>query len=209
MQPGRFVSLEGGEGAGKSTQVKALAQALRNRGVVVVETREPGGSAGAEAIRDLLLKGDADRWTPRAEALLFAAARSDHVSRVIRPAIGRGEWVIADRFLDSSRAYQGGSNGLVDEDILSLHRIGSEGFLPDRTLILAVSEDVAEARASARDTDGPDRIGGRSQEYHRLVANSFKRFAGQEPERFRVVDASGSADAVTANLLEALADMLP
>lgn len=209
MPKGCFISLEGGEGAGKSTQVKALAKALRDRGTVVVETREPGGSPGAEAIRDLLLKGHADRWTPRAEALLFAAARADHVSRVIRPAIDRGEWVIADRFLDSSRAYQGGSNGLADDDILSLHRIGSEGFLPDRTLILTLPEDVAEERTSARDTDGSDRIGGRSREYHRGVADAFKRFAAQEPQRFRVVDASGSADAVTANLLEALADMLP
>lgn len=209
MPLGRFISLEGGEGAGKSTQVKALAEALRARGANVVVTREPGGSPGAEAIRDLLLKGEADRWTARAEALLFAAARADHVARVIRPAVERGEWVIADRFLDSSRAYQGGGNGLTDADILSLHDVGSEGFLPDRTLILAVPEDVAEARTAARDTDGSDRIGGRSREYHRAVADSFARFAAQEPGRFRMVDASGNTDAVTTNLLEALSDLLP
>jgi len=209
MATGRFITLEGGEGAGKSTQVKALANALRARGVAVVETREPGGSPGAEAIRDLLLTGNADRWTPRAEALLFAAARADHVARVIRPAVESGTWVIADRFLDSSRAYQGGTSGISDEDILTLHRIGSEGFLPDRTLVLTVPEDVAEARTAARDGDSVDRIGGRDREYHRGVARSFQSFAFEAPHRFRLVDAAGDADAVTAGLLDALADILP
>ncbi|MDX3910527.1 MAG: dTMP kinase [Sphingobium sp.] len=209
MASGRFISLEGGEGAGKSTQVKALAEALRARGATVVETREPGGSPGAETIRDLLLTGAVDRWTPRAEALLFAAARADHVARVIRPAVESGAWVIADRFLDSSRAYQGGASGITDDDILSLHRIGSGDFLPDRTLVLAVPEDIAEARTAARDGDRPDRIGGRDREYHRGVARSFARFAEQSPERFRMIDASGDASAVTSLLLQALTDLLP
>jgi dTMP kinase len=208
MRSGRFISLEGGEGAGKSNQVKALAKALRARGATVVETREPGGSPGAETIRDLLLTGDVDRWTPRAEALLFAAARADHVARVIRPAIESGAWVIADRFLDSSRAYQGGASGITDDDILTLHRIGSEDFLPDRTLVLTVPEDIAEARTAARDGDRPDRIGGRDREYHRGVARSFARFAEQSPQRFRMVDASGDASTVTGLLLQALADLL-
>ncbi len=114
MARGRFIALEGGEGVGKSTQVRALAAALRARGHDVVETREPGGSEGAEAIRRLLLEGAADRWTPGAEALLFAAARADHVAKTIRPALEAGRWVLTDRFLDSSLAYQGGAGGVVD-----------------------------------------------------------------------------------------------
>lgn len=207
--PGRFISLEGGEGAGKSTQVRALAAALRARGITVVETREPGGSAGAEAIRTLLLTGNADRWTPRAEALLFAAARADHVARVIRPALERGEWVICDRFIDSSRAYQGGASGLDDADILELHRIGSEGFLPDRTLVLTLDEATAQARAAARDGDASDRIGGRDIAYHRRVAGAFADYAAQEPARFRLINAGGSAEDVTAHILNAVSDMLP
>ncbi|GAY21435.1 MULTISPECIES: dTMP kinase [Sphingobium] len=205
---GRFISLEGGEGAGKSTQLSALAAALRARGLEVVETREPGGSEGAEAIRALLLTGGADRWSPRAEALLFAAARADHVEKTIRPALERGAWVLSDRFLDSSRAYQG-MGSLTDADILALHRIGSDGFLPDRTLFLTLAEEEASARAQSRDGDAADRIGGRDRDFHRAVSTAFHRFAQQEPARFLTVDASGEAEAVTARLLHALQDLLP
>lgn len=208
MIEGRFITLEGGEGAGKSTQLRALAAALRARGLDVVETREPGGSEGAEAIRSLLLTGGADRWSARAEALLFAAARADHIEKTIRPALAQGAWVLSDRFLDSSRAYQG-QGGLSDADIVTLHRIGSEGFLPDRTLFLTLPEGEAEARARVRDGDSSDRIGGRDQNFHRAVADAFARFARDEPARFRAIDASGEADAVTARLLDALADLLP
>ena len=142
MTTGRFISLEGGEGAGKSTQLRALARTLRERGLDVLETREPGGSDGAEAIRTLLLTGGADRWSPRAEALLFAAARADHIEKTIRPALARGAWVLSDRFLDSSRAYQG-QGELSDSDIVALHRIGSADFLPDRTLVLTLPDAVA------------------------------------------------------------------
>ncbi|KXU33643.1 thymidylate kinase [Sphingobium sp. 22B] len=205
---GRFISLEGGEGAGKSTQLSALAAALRARGLEVVETREPGGSEGAEAIRALLLTGGADRWSPRAEALLFAAARADHVEKTIRPALERGAWVLSDRFLDSSRAYQV-MGSLTDADILALHRIGSDGFLPDRTLFLTLAEEEASARAQSRDGDAADRIGGRDRDFHRAVSTAFHRFAQQEPARFLTVDASGEAEAVTARLLHALQDLLP
>ena len=208
MSPGRFITLEGGEGAGKSTQLRALAAALRARGLEVVETREPGGSEGAEAIRALLLTGGADRWSPRAEALLFAAARADHGEKTIRPALARGAWVLSDRYLDSSRAYQG-QGDLTDADIVALHRIGSAGFLPDRTLFLSLPQSDAETRARARDGDISDRIGGRDRTFHRAVADAFARFAVEEPVRFRPIDASGAADAVTARLLEALADLLP
>jgi dTMP kinase len=131
MARGRFISLEGGEGAGKSTQLVALAAALEGRGLSVVVTREPGGSPGAEAIRRLLLEGDEGRWNPRAEALLFAAARSDHIEKTIRPALDRGQWVLSDRFLDSSLAYQGEAGGLGIEAVRDLHRFGSQDFLPD------------------------------------------------------------------------------
>ncbi len=206
---GRFISLEGGEGAGKSTQLRALAAALRARGIEVVETREPGGSDGAEAIRALLLTGESDRWSPRAEALLFAAARADHVERTIRPALARGAWVVSDRFLDSSRAYQSGASGLPDAEILTLHRIGSDGLLPDRTILLTLPEAEAEARAAARDEGRGDRIGGRDKAFHRAVARDFAGYAASEPHRVRPVDASGAPEAVTARLLAALEDLLP
>ncbi|WP_336961290.1 dTMP kinase [Sphingobium aquiterrae] len=206
---GRFISLEGGEGAGKSTQVRALGAALRARGLEVIETREPGGSAGAEAIRSLILTGDADRWGPRAEALLFAAARSDHVERLIRPALARGAWVLSDRFIDSSRAYQSGASGLADADIMALHAVGSEGLLPDRTLVLMLDEAVAAARAAARDGDTPDRIGGRDAAFHARVAEAFRGYAAAEPARFRLVDSSLPHDVVTAALIAAIADLLP
>jgi len=206
---GRFLTLEGGEGVGKSTQLKALAAALREYGIEVLETREPGGSAGAEAIRDLLLNGSADKWSPRAEALLFAAARSDHVDKLVRPALERGAWVVCDRFLDSSRAYQSGASGLADADILALHRFGSEGLLPDRTLLLALPEGQAEERARARDGDSTDRFGSRQQDFHDKVSAAFCRYAQQEPERIRLIDANGAPSEVTSRLLTAIADLLP
>ena len=206
---GRFVSLEGGEGVGKSTQLRALAAALRARGLDVVETREPGGSPGAEAIRSLLLQGEAERWTAEAEALLFAAARADHVARTIRPALEAGKWVISDRFLDSSIAYQGGAGGLGVETIRALHQIGSRGFLPDRTLLLQIPADVAADRAAQRDGNAGDRIGTRGTAYHAEVASAFCAIAEEEPGRFRIVDASGSADEVTGRLIAELADLLP
>ena len=208
MTRGRFITLEGGEGAGKSTQLRALAQALRARGLEVVETREPGGSEGAEAIRALLLTGEPDRWSPRAEALLFAAARADHVEKTIRLALDRGAWVLSDRFLDSSRAYQG-MGELSDDDILTLHAIGSANFVPDRTFFLTLPEAEAQQRAWSRDGEAADRIGGRDAEFHRRVAEAFARFAAQEPDRIRAIDAAGHPDAVTSRLLAALGDLLP
>ena len=208
MTRGRFITLEGGEGAGKSTQLRALAAALRDKGLEVVETREPGGSEGAEAIRALLLTGAADRWSPRAEALLFAAARADHIEKTIRPALDRGAWVLSDRFLDSSRAYQG-MGDLTDADILTLHRIGSADFLPDRTFFLTLPEVEAQQRAWARDGDAADRIGGRDAAFHANVAAAFVRFADQDPARIRSIDASGHPEAVTSRLLAALSDLLP
>ena len=201
---GRFIALEGGEGVGKSTQVRALASALRARGRDVVETREPGGSDGAEAIRRLLLEGDADRWNPGAEALLFAAARADHVAKRIRPALAAGQWVISDRFLDSSLAYQGGAEGVSVDQLLALHAVGSGGLLPDRTLLLTLPPDEALRRALVRDRGGADRIGGRDAAFHAKVAASFAALAKREAGRFRVVDALGETSVVTERLLVAL-----
>lgn len=209
MTRGRFVSLEGGEGVGKSTQLEALADALRGRGLQLLVTREPGGSPGAEAIRTLLLEGDESRWNPRAEALLFAAARSDHVEKTIRPALERGEWVLSDRFLDSSLAYQGQAGGLGIDAVRDLHRFGSEDFLPDRTLVLVLDESEGALRARARDGHLGDRIGSRPPSYHAAVDAGFRTMADKEPERVKLIDASGSPATVTARLLYALGDLLP
>jgi dTMP kinase len=205
---GRFITLEGGEGVGKSTQLRRLADALRGRSLEVVETREPGGSPGAEAIRRLLLEGHDERWTPEAEALLFAAARADHVARTIQPALEREAWVLCDRFLDSSIAYQGAAAGVGVDAIRTLHAIGSHGFLPDRTLLLELPADAAADRLRVRDAGGSDRIGGRGGDFHTRVAGGFVQLAEEEPERYRRIDASGSAEQVTDRLLAALRDLL-
>jgi len=201
---GRFIALEGGEGAGKSTQARLLAEALAARGIEVSVTREPGGTPGAEAIRALLLDPAGPGWNPRAEALLFAAARSDHVERLIRPALDAGQWVICDRFLDSSRAYQGGAGGLADEDILALHWIGSAGLLPDLTLLIEVSPQVAVARTARRDGAEADRIGGRDAAYHAAVAATFRRLAEADPARFARIDGDGSIADTHARVLDAV-----
>ena len=205
----RFITLEGGEGVGKSTQARALVAALNERGIDTLLTREPGGSAGAEAIRTLLLTGEADRWSVETEALLFAAARADHVERTIKPALAAGRWVVCDRYLDSSRAYQGAAGAVSDADLLTLHRIGSGGFLPDRTLLLAVPGNEGVERARCRDGDGSDRIGARDDDFHSNVSARFRAFALAEPDRIHVIDASGAPDTVTGRLVAALEDLLP
>ena len=204
---GRFISLEGGEGVGKSTQVKALAAALADRGISCLVTREPGGSGGAEAIRELLLQGDESRWGAKAEALLFAAARADHVEKTIRPALEQGRWVLSDRFVDSSLASQGGAGGLGIEAVRAINAFGIGENFPDRTLVLLLDE--GHERARERDRDASDRIGGRPREYHHRVETAFRLIAAEERERVRVVDASGSPDEVTERLLGALKDLLP
>ena len=209
VSPGRFITLEGGEGVGKSTQLRRLAEHLRGLGLEVVETREPGGTAGAEAIRALLLGGEADRWNARAETLLFAAARSDHVKRVIRPALAAGAWVLCDRYVDSSRAYQAAASGIADADVMAAHRIGSDGLMPDRTLLLTVPLNIAQERAARRDGDETDRFAARGTAFHKSVAAAFLRFATEEPERFRVIDSGANPEAVTANIVSAVADLMP
>ena len=204
---GKFISLEGGEGVGKSTQVEALADALRKRGIDVLVTREPGGSEGAERIRELLLTGNEDRWGAQAEALLFAAARTDHVDKVIRPGILSGKWVLSDRFVDSLLAYQGGARELGIEAVRAINDFGIGEWFPDRTLVLALAEGGARARA--RDNEASDRIGGRPEGYHQKVDLAFRLIAAEEPERVRMVDASGTTEEVTQRLLDAIQDLLP
>lgn len=205
---GRFLSLEGGEGAGKSTQARRLAEALEARGIPVVLTREPGGTEGAEAVRGLLMQGAINRWSAHAETLLFAAARADHVEKLIRPSVESGSWVICDRYVDSTRAYQGAQD-IDDAAILALHGFGSKGLMPDRTFILDLPDGAGAARALARDGGAHDRFGERGPDFHRAVATHFRRIAAAEPDRVRLIDATREKDDVTASLLDALADLLP
>ena len=209
MARGKFLSIEGGEGAGKSTQVRRLADELRARGLDVIVTREPGGSEGGEAIRELLMQGEVKRWSSHTEALLFAAARADHVEKVIQPALGIGTWVISDRFIDSSRAYQGVAGGIDDAAVLALHGFGSRGLLPDRTLVLEVPPEIGAERAAARDGAAADRFAARERAFHDDVAAAFRRFAAAEPDRVRLIDAGGDVDTVAAGVIEAVADLLP
>lgn len=205
---GKFIALEGGEGTGKSTQAKLLAAALEKNGIQCIVTREPGGTDGAEAIRSLLLSPPGSGWGARAEALLFAAARSDHVEKLIRPNVERGAWVICDRYLDSSRAYQGGAGGIGDEAIIKLHEIGSEGMLPDLTLLIDVPADNIAARLQQRDGDISDAIGGRATEYHTAVAETFKTIASAEAKRFAAINGAGTPEEVHQTILTVVQERL-
>jgi dTMP kinase len=208
MTRGKFIALEGGEGAGKSTQARMLVDALAQLGITADLTREPGGTPGAEAIRGLLLDPPGEGWGAQAEALLFAAARADHVARRIRPAIDRGDWVISDRFVDSSRAYQGGAGQLGDKAVVALHAIGSGGLRPDLTLLLEADEEQVAARLAERDGDNSDAIGGRNSAYHRAVAAAFRRYAEEDPDGFAIIDASGTPEDVHRQIMSAIAHIL-
>jgi len=174
----------------------------------VVTSREPGGTPGAEEIRKLLLGLEGEGWNPRAEALLFAAARSDHVERLIKPSLAQGTWVICDRFFDSSRAYQGGGSGVSDAELRDLHRIGSGGLLPDLTLLMETPPNVAAQRLAVRDPEGADRIGGRDAAYHAKVAAAFARFAEAEPERFARIESGGSRAATHMAIMAAIKPLI-
>lgn len=204
MTNGRFITFEGGEGVGKSTQARMLVASLQARGLKVVQTREPGGTPGAEAIRELLLDNRFN-WATRAEALLFAAARSDHVENLIGPALDRGEWVVCDRFIDSSRAYQAGGGEWSDDAILSLHTLGSHALMPDVTFLLQAPTVEIAQRLHERDGDNSDRIGGKPATYHARVAEYFRQLAMSDPERFVLVDASGTPEDVHMRILRAMA----
>lgn len=208
MTRGRFIAFEGGEGSGKSTQAARLARALEAHGLSVDLTREPGGTPGAEAIRALLLDPPGEGWGAQAEALLFAAARADHVARLIRPALEAGRWVVCDRFLDSSRAYQGSAGLLGDDAVRQLHMIGSGDILPDLTIILDADDAITAQRLVRRDAGRSDAIGGRSAAYHVAVNQAFRDFANAEESRFALVAADGSVDEVHGCVWQAVMPLL-
>jgi len=195
VEPGRFITFEGGEGAGKSTQLKRLVVRLERLGRQVVATREPGGSSGAESIRELVLKGAADRWSPITETLLMYAARRDHVERVIRPGLVRGAWVVCDRFADSTRAYQGAAGGANPELIAALETYILEHTKPDLTLIFDLPVELGLERAHAR-AGAEMRFESKGQAFHAQLREGFLSIARAEPDRCAIVDASGSPDEV-------------
>jgi dTMP kinase len=196
---GRFITFEGGEGAGKSTQVAGLAARLAQAGLEVVRTREPGGSPGAEAIRDLLLKGDADRWSPVTETLLMYASRRDHIERVIRPALERGAWVVCDRYADSTRAYQGAAGGTDPALIAALETYVLDDVLPDLTLIFDLPVEAGLARAVGR--GGAEmRFESKGVLFHERLREAFLAIAVREPDRCAVIDAAAAIEAVEASV---------
>ncbi|MFC0478638.1 dTMP kinase [Gellertiella hungarica] len=200
---GLFISFEGGEGAGKSTQIRRLSAALRAKGHDVLVTREPGGSPGAEAVRHVLLNGAAEAYGTRMEALLFAAARSDHVEQVIRPALERGTVVLCDRFMDSSRVYQGVTGNLEPDFIEALQRVAINGVIPDRTIILDIPAELGLERARSRGqavSTGPDRYEKEKLETHEKRRHGFLDIAIREPERCKVVNAARSEDLIAAEI---------
>jgi dTMP kinase len=200
---GRFITLEGGEGAGKSTQIRRLAAALAARGIDVVPTREPGGSPGAEEIRALLVSGGTGRWDPVTELLLHVAARRDHVERLVRPALDAGRWVLSDRFADSSLAYQGHGHGLGRDLVGRLHEIAIGGFRPDLTIILDLPVAMGMARARGRAHDpgtAEDRYERMGTDFHERLRAGFLDIAAREPERCVVIDADAPPDEVEARI---------
>ncbi|MDR3495691.1 MAG: dTMP kinase [Ancalomicrobiaceae bacterium] len=194
---GRFLTFEGGEGAGKSTQVARLADRLRQYGVTVVTTREPGGSPGAEALRHVLLSGAAETLGPDAEAILFAAARADHVDRLIRPAVAAGQWVICDRFIDSTRVYQGVTGAVPPRLIAALEAVSVGEILPDLTLLLDIPAAEGLGRASARrGMLTADRFEKDGIDLHERRRDGFLALARAEPNRFAVIDAAQDVETV-------------
>lgn len=185
---GRFITFEGGEGAGKSTQVKALVARLRDRGLEVVQTREPGGSSGAEALRDLLVNGDAGRWSPLSETLMMYAARANHLEQVIRPALTRGAWVVCDRFSDSTRAYQGAGGGVTGDFIETLDQAVVGATQPDVILVLDMPVEAGLRRALARG-ETENRFESKGEAFHQRLREGFLQRAARTPERYKVIEA--------------------
>ena len=204
---GYFITFEGGEGGGKSTQVRLLAGWLREQGQDVVQTREPGGSAGAERIRDLLVRGDADRWTPLGETLLHYAARAEHLERTIRPALAAGRTVISDRFADSTTAYQGYGHGVDLAFIAQLSRTIVNRNTPDLTLILDLPVEEGLRRAGAR-AGAETRYEQMDADFHRRIREGFLTIARQEPSRCAIIDAASDIGAVQTAIRAVVHDRL-
>jgi len=207
MARGRFITFEGGEGAGKSTQLRLLAGALSRSGVPVCMTREPGGSPGAEEIRSLLVTGDGDRWDPVSEALLHFAARADHMRRLILPRLDAGEWVLSDRFADSTMAYQGYAQGLGRAAVESLCALVLKGFTPDLTIVLDLPVEIGLARAAERE-DEEDRYECLGRPFHERLREAFLDIAEREAKRCAVINAGGDLNAVQAAVCAVVAERL-
>jgi dTMP kinase len=204
---GRFITFEGGEGSGKSTQVKRLAERLRLHGYDVVETREPGGSPGAEAIRHLLLAGVAKPLGTEAEAMLFAAARDDHMTATIRPALQRGAWVISDRFIDSTRVYQGALGNVDPRLIRSLERLVVGPDVPDLTLVLDLDPNIGLTRVNTRG-EATNRFEDENFEFHKQLRAAYRDVAEQEPDRCVLIDADANQDVVAVRVWMAVSERL-
>ena len=200
MSGGYFITLEGGEGAGKSTQIKRLAQALADIGIKTITTREPGGAPGAEEIRNLLVNGDTKRWAPMAEVLLHTAARAEHLDKTVMPTLKNGSWVISDRFFDSTLAYQGYGHGVDRNVIKNIYRDAFGDFKPDLTLIIDISPDVGLARAGTRAAEGTnpnedryERMGGT---FHQRIREGFLEIAKEDPDRCVIINGELDEDGV-------------
>lgn len=207
LKTGLLITLEGGEGSGKSTQIKKLADTLRDDGYDIVVTREPGGTAEAEKIRNLLVHRDGGNWTPVAECLLLFAARVMHVENLIKPSMDKGCIVICDRFADSTRAYQGYGHGLPLETVEDIYRVALGSFKPDLTFILDLPVEAGLARAGKRldaDQSGEDRFEQMGLKFHERMRQGYLEIAQADPQRCRVIDASGPPDSITANILQHL-----
>jgi dTMP kinase len=200
---GRFITIEGGEGAGKTTQVGLLVAALKRAGIPARATREPGGSPGAEAIRGLLLEGDGERWGAVGEALLLVAARSDHVARLIAPSLAKGIWVVSDRFADSTLAYQGYGRGLALEDLAALHRFALGSFASDLTVILDLPAETGLARAAAR-SNFDDRFERLDRAFHERLRQGFRQIAAANSARCVLIDGSADPQTVRRAVLDAV-----
>jgi len=208
MKPGQFITFEGGEGAGKTTQAKMLVEALEGAGIETLMTREPGGTFGAEAIRDLVLEGTSDRWSGMTELLLMYAARLDHVEKLIKPALERGVWVISDRFSDSSLAYQGYARGLGPDKVKTLHAAVMDEFEPDLTILFDIDPILAQKRVETRGED-LSRFDAESIAFHNTLREAFLNIAKNNPKRVFTVDAAASRDGVQTRILFAVTQKYP
>lgn len=202
-KPGRFITLEGGEGTGKSTQTKRLASALEGKRIAAVLTREPGGSSGAEQVRKLLVEGEPGRWDALSETLLMFAARVDHVARTIKPALERGQWVICDRFTDSTYAYQGAGRGVPREVIRRIESVALQEFRPDLTIVLDLPVETGLERASRR-SGKEDRFEKFDVAFHEKLRAAFRDIARRSPSRCILIDATDNEDSVAEQIWKAV-----
>ena len=208
MSTGKFITFEGGEGAGKTTQAKLLGDALEKAGIETLLTREPGGTFGAEAIRDLVLEGTTDRWSGMTELLLMYAARLDHVEKLIKPALERGVWVISDRFADSSLAYQGYARGLGAQHVKAVHEAVMGGFEPDLTILFDMDPVLAQKRVETRG-ENLTRFDAEGLGFHKTLREAFLEIAKENPVRVQTVDADGALGTVQNRILFALTKQFP